>query len=78
MNIVSLIGQKKRKKKQEKYNVVYNEWLKFYEQREKHFGKLEIPAFMLAKHQMEIIMATNELDFYYKKILDYKKKKAIA
>lgn len=78
MNVVSLIGQKREKKKQEKYNVVYNEWLKFYETREKHLGKIELPAFILANHQMKIIMATGELNFYYKKIMNYKKKKAIA
>ena len=51
------------------------EWIKFYETRQQHLGTVELPAFVLADQQMEAIKANNEVNYYYKKIMKYRKQK---
>ena len=73
MSILNKIRMYKRRQFQRKYRLVRSEWLKFFETREKHLGGVHIPAFILANEQMAHIMINNELDSYYKRIMNYKK-----
>lgn len=82
MEIIKKIARAIKKKiadeKERRYYEVRYEWIKFFEQREKHLGGVNLPAFMLADQQMKIIEANNELNTYYKKIMNYRKQKAVA
>lgn len=75
---VRAIKKKIADEKQRRYTEVRYEWIKFFEERERHLGGVQLPAFMLADQQMKIIMANNELNSYYRKIMNYRKQQAVA
>ena len=70
--------ENKKRLELHKFYEVRGEWIKFFEQRDKHFGNVNLPPFMQADAQMKIIMANGELDMYYRKVRNYKKKYAIV
>ena len=72
--IIRKIKQKIQAEKTRRYYEVRGEWIKFFEARQKHLGTVELPAFVQADQQMAIIKATNQVDFFYKKIMSYRKK----
>ncbi len=79
--IKKFLKQKEENKKRqqlEKFYEVRGEWIKFFEERDKHYGNVNLPPFMQADAQMKIIMANGELDMYYKKVRSYKKRYAIV
>ena len=77
-NIIRAIKKKIADEQRRRFYEVRGEWIKFFEEREKHLGNVNLPAFMLADQQMKIIMANNELNSYYRKIMNYRKQQAVA
>ena len=71
--IINRIKQHIKKERIRKYYEVRGEWIKFFTIRQQHLGTVELPPHVLADEQMKIIMATNQLNYYYKKIMNYKK-----
>lgn len=62
-------------KRRKWYDLRY-ELIKFYEDKQGADGKADIPPFMLADKKMkEIIKTDKDLDFYYKKLVRYKRQK---
>jgi len=59
-----------------RYYEVRFEWIKFFETRQANLKTVELPPFVLADQQMAIIKAANQVNFYYKKIMNYRKKAA--
>lgn len=75
---INKIKQNIKKEQTRRYYVVRGEWIKFFETRQQHLGTVELPAYVLADQQMAIIKATNQVNFYYKKIMSYRKKMIAA
>lgn len=70
--IINKIKQKIEEENNRKYYEVRGEWIKFFETREQDLNSVELPAFILADKQMEIIKANNQVNYYYKLIMRYR------
>lgn len=76
--IINKIKENIKREQTRRYYEVRGEWIKFFETRQRHLGKVELPAFILADQQMEIIKAAGEINHYYKMIMAYRRKKIAA
>ena len=70
--IINKIKQKIEEENNRRYYEVRGEWIKFFETREQDLNSVELPAFILADKQMEIIKANNQVNYYYKLIMRYR------
>ncbi len=56
-----------------KYYEIRGAVIKFYEDKQKADGNVELPAFMRADETLkEVIRTPADIDFYYKKLLKYR------
>lgn len=63
----------KRRNYAKKYNAVRNEWVEFFTTRYNHLKPVEFLPTILADEQMNYITAAGELDYYYKRVMNYRK-----
>lgn len=72
--LIAKIKENIERENTRRYYEVRGEWIKFFETREQDLNSVELPAFVLADKQMEIIKANNQVNYYYNLIMAYRKK----
>lgn len=78
--IINFLMDKKREKtvrdrieNERKYYEIRGEIIKFYEDKQRMYKNVEVPAFVLADEKMkEVVKTPADINFYYKKLLKYK------
>jgi hypothetical protein len=73
MRILETIKKVVEKEQKRRYEVVKADYLRIYQMRERFSKGVNIPAFMLVEQKMKNIVANDELDIHYKRIMELKK-----
>ena len=73
MRILQRIRKVARAEQKRKYEAVKADYLRIYQFRESYAQGVTIPAFILAEQKMKSIMANNQLETEYRKIVNRRK-----
>ena len=78
MKILETIKKAIRAEQARKFEVVKAEYLRIYKMRERYSYGVNIPSFILVEQKMNSIMANNELDAQYKRIMEQNRRFKVA
>ena len=69
MRILEKIERAIKREQNRRYRIVKADFMRAYQMREKYSKGVTIPAFILVEQRMKNIMANNELDIHYRRII---------